>query len=102
MISHNVSNPFLEVGASNSGYEVQWRSHAEFANLQNTLGVDLAIAPHFQHLFVAGAFALLQQTRSQPPNHWVKPEDGFNHHVSGGGQIVSTTYVAKFMRENGF
>src|SRR5882762_685464 len=37
-----------------------------------------------------------------PPNQWVKPEASFNHHVYGRGQIVATTNVPHFVRENGF
>src|SRR5580704_14173554 len=100
-LSHDPQNALLQICARDSGKAGQRRFHTEFAGLQNTLGIDASLAARCQDSFVARAFTLFHQARSQPPNQRVKPEDRLNQHVYRRYQIVSTTYVAKLVRENG-
>src|SRR6266566_4050786 len=93
---------FLEIGTRHSCYASQWGADAELTNLQNTFRIDLPIAARFQDFLVTGTFSLFYEARSQPPNQWVKPKDGFDHHVDRSGQIVATAYVPQLVRENGF
>src|ERR1700722_5323405 len=63
-LGHDASNAFFEVGASDCRDAGQGRTDAEFADSQDALGVDVAVAAEFKDLFVAGAFALVHQLYS--------------------------------------
>src|SRR6266851_6076331 len=97
-----MDNPFLEIGARDSGYASQGGFHTEFTDLQNAFCIELPFATRFQDFLVAGAFALLHQPRPQPPSQRVKPKAGFNHHVYRSGKIVAAAYVPQFVGEDRF
>src|SRR5579863_194347 len=101
-LGHDAENPLLEIGTRYPGHTSQWRSYAEFARPQQTLGIDLPVTTPLQDFFVASALAFLHQPPAQPPDQGVKPEEGFNHHVNRGGQIVATAGVTYFVSENRF
>ncbi len=55
-----------------------------------------------QHCFVAGALAVVNQPRSQPPDQRMEPEKGLDQHMYSGGEVVAAADVAQFVREDGF
>jgi len=53
----------------------------------------MAMAAEFKNGFVAGALALVDEPRSQPPDQRMEPEDGLDEEVNTGGQVVSPARV---------
>ena len=53
-------------------------------------------------MLVAGAFALGFEARAEPPNDGVEPEDGFDEHVQGCGEVVAAADVGDLVGEDGF
>ena len=58
--------------------------------------------PNRIDLFVARPLALVNQPLLNPPHQRMKPEDGFDHHVNGCGEIVAAADVTQFVREDRF
>ena len=73
--------------------QAERRLDIEFANVQDSFGVDLGLAALPQHFFVAGAFAFFDQARADPPDQRMKPENAFDHHVNRRSQVVAAAYV---------
>src|SRR5690348_83252 len=55
-----------------------------------------------QDFFVAGLFALFNETRADPPDKRMEPENRFDDQMNRSEEIVATTDMAEFVRENGF
>jgi len=45
--------------------------------------------------------ALLDETRTDPPDQWMKPEQRLDEHVHGGREVVAAAHVAELVLENG-
>ena len=71
------------------------------ADIHDALGVDLGFSAPAQHLFVARAFTLIDEARSDPPHQRVKPEHGFREHVDGCGHVVAASDVTQLVRQHG-
>lgn len=49
------------------------------------------------YVLVAGAFPFIDQATADPPDKRMEPENGFNEHVEGGGEIVAAADMTEFV-----
>ena len=80
----------------------QRRLDVELARLEDALRVDLRLAALPDDLFVAGALALVDEPRADPPHQRMKPEHRLHDHVQRRGEIVATANVRELVREDRF
>ena len=80
-------------------YAGQRRFRICLADVENAFGVDFRIRSQAQHCFVAGALALFDQPRPNPPHHRMEPEQRLDSHVNRSEEVVPSPDVAKFMRQ---
>ena len=64
------------------------RAETESTNLEDAFSVALLVSAHLQYLFITCALAFGHESRSEPPDEGVKPEDGLDDHVEQGAQVV--------------
>ena len=62
----------------------------------------MRVAACAHYFFVTGALAFFFETRAQPPDQGMEPEEGFDQHVEGGKQVVAAADVTEFVGEDGF
>ena len=101
-VGHDVNHPLFEIGASDARDADQGRTETEFTDFQNAFGVDVTITAEFEHFFIAGALALVDEARAEPPDERIEPEDRFDQHVQCGVEIVTAADMPDLMRENRF
>ena len=98
---HDFLDARFEIGAAHSGGADQRRFQIELADVQDSFGIDVRVCLP-QNVLVAGALALFNEAGADPPDQRMKPEDGFHHHVDGGGEIVAAADVAELVGNHGF
>ncbi len=54
------------------------------------------------HLLVASTLALFDKACADPPDQWMKPEERFDEHVCGGGEVIVILDVRELMSQNCF
>ena len=52
--------------------------------------------------FIAAALAFFNDARTNPPDQWMKPENGFDQHVQYGNEIVAAAHMTKLVGDDGF
>src|SRR6185437_12545080 len=95
--AHDLLHTAPKVGTRYACSAGESRVPEESAHLQNALSIDFRVIPGGEHRLVAGAFALGDQSSAQPPDRWVKPEQGFDQHVHGRSEVVPSPVMTEFM-----
>src|ERR1700716_2775708 len=70
------------------------------AHRQNSLGIHTGLGALAQDLFIAGALALCNQSRSDPPHQRMKPEKELHQHVERSKRIVPPADMTYLLVEN--
>ena len=90
------SDPGYAGDAGERGFDIQ------LANAEDGFRVVARMAALSDDCFMAGTLTLGHETRADPPDDWMEPEDGLDRHVNSRGQVVPATDVTKLVSENGF
>ena len=99
VVSHDVLDSGLDSPSRHPRHAHQCGLMAKLADSQNALGVDLGLAAQAEHGFVTGAFAFFNEPAFDPPDHRMKPEDHLHHHVNRRCEVVSSSNVTQFVRD---
>jgi hypothetical protein len=89
------SDPGYAGDAGERGFDIQ------LANAEDGFRVVARMAALSDDCFMAGTLTLGHETRADPPDDWMEPEDGPGNHVDRGGEIAAPADAGKFMSENG-
>src|SRR5262249_30643122 len=72
----------------------------QFANGENTFGINIRFVAESQDRLITSLFPLVDETRPDPPNQWVEPKDRLNDHVDCRCEVVAALDMAGLVREN--
>ena len=89
------------IGSGDTSHAHERRVDIELTHGEDALGVHPRVAAQPDDVGVAGALALVDEPRADPPHQRVKPEQRLDDHVHRRGEIVATANVHDFVRENG-
>src|SRR5262245_58638937 len=98
--AHDRLDSSLQIPSRYPCYASQRRLQIQLTNLEDSFGVVQWIDAPSQHLLIAGPFALLHQSRPEPPHQRMKPKHRLDQHVNGAGKIVAAADVAKLVNNH--
>src|SRR5262249_31583236 len=100
-VAHDRLDALLQIRPCHSGNTDERRFRIKPANPENRFGVSIWQIAAADYVFVAGAFALLQEPGADPPHKRMEPEQCFDDYVDRRPQIVAPPHVAQFVRKDG-
>ena len=99
LVSHDRLHTRAQIRAAHAGHAWQPQSDRLPTDLENAFGVVARPAARSKHRFVAGAFALVDEPRLDPPHRRMEPEERFDRHVDRGSEIVMAADMAPLVRD---
>src|SRR4029077_6417134 len=72
-----------------------------FADTEDGIGIVARTAALRDDRFIAGEFTLFEQSRADPPDQRVEPEDRFDKHVDRSKEVVAAADMPELVCDGG-
>ena len=101
LVAHDRLDARAQVRPAHAGDPRDRRADGLAADLENRFRVVARVTAGLQDCLVAGAFALVDEPRLDPPDGGMEPVDRFHQHVQHGHEIVAAPDVTPLVRDHG-